>query len=73
MSKRSVLLLAALGLLAGCGQLRAPNAWEKGYLARPEMTMGGDTLDNQFMQHAYQSRENGTGSSGVGGGGCGCN
>lgn len=65
-------LLAVLAL-PGCGHLEGPKPWQKGNLARPEMTMGGDALDVRFMQHTYQSRENGTGSAGVGGGGCGCN
>lgn len=63
----------AVAALQGCGHLEGPKPWQKGNLARPEMTMGGDALDVRFMQHTYQSRENGTGSAGVGGGGCGCN
>lgn len=69
--RRCIVLLAVLA--TGCGHLEAPRPWEKGNLARPEMTMDGDALDQRFMQHTYQSRENGTGSNGVGGGGCGCN
>lgn len=68
------LLAAALALLlAGCGVMKPPRPWEKEDLARPEMTMAGDALDQRFTQHVYQSKENGTGSSAVGGGGCGCN
>ena len=65
------LLLAAA--LTGCATSQGPKPWEKGNLARPEMTMAGDALDQRFTQHIYQSKENGTGNSGVGGGGCGCN
>jgi Domain of unknown function (DUF4266) len=66
--------IMALTGLAGCaGLYQPPQAWEKGMLAKPEMTMGGDALDNQFSQHAYGSKEGSSGGSGVGGGGCGCN
>jgi hypothetical protein len=50
-----------------------PKPWEKGNLARPEMTMAGDALDLRYTQHIYQSKEAAAGGSGVGGGGCGCN
>jgi hypothetical protein len=70
---RALLALLVAAALAGCAAPQAPKPWEKGNLARPEMTMTGDALDLRFSQHIYQSKENGTGSSGVGGGGCGCN
>ena len=63
-------LLAGLG---GCSAFTPPQAWEKGELARPEMTMGSDPLDQRFTQHIYTSKENASGGYGVGGGGCGCN
>ena len=46
---------------------------EKGNLAKQEMTMGGNPLDERFTQHIYGSKENASGGYGVGGGGCGCN
>lgn len=52
---------------------RQPKPWEKGNLARPEMTMAGDALDLRYTQHIYQSKEAAAGGAGVGGGGCGCN
>jgi hypothetical protein len=52
---------------------RQPRPWEKGNLARPEMTMAGDALDLRYTQHIYQSKEAAAGGTGVGGGGCGCN
>lgn len=66
----SVTLLALA--CSGCA-LQAPQAWEKGALARPEMTLGGDVLGDRFAQHIYTSKENASGGNGVGGGGCGCN
>ena len=47
--------------------------WQKGNLAKPEMTFEGDTLDKNFTEHTYFSKEGAFGGSGVGGGGCGCN
>jgi hypothetical protein len=67
------MLAAAFGLLAGCANYEPPKPWEKGHLARPEMTMGGDALEQRFQQHIYTSKENASGGYGVGGGGCGCN
>ena len=69
------LLIAAplVALLAGCSVLTPPQAWEKGMLAKPEMTMGGDPLEQRYQQHIYTSKEAASGGYGVGGGGCGCN
>ena len=64
--------LLGAALCSGCA-LQPPQAWEKGNLARPEMTMNGDALDQRFMQHTYNSKEAASGGTGVGGGGCGCN
>ncbi|MEP7101665.1 MAG: DUF4266 domain-containing protein, partial [Burkholderiales bacterium] len=66
-------LAATLALLAsasfgGCA-LNPPQAWERGNLAKPEMTMGADPLDQRFVQHIYGSKENASGGYGVGGGG----
>ncbi|MDP3859734.1 MAG: DUF4266 domain-containing protein [Stagnimonas sp.] len=66
-----LLLLASLPL-SGCA-LDPPLPWEKGILARPEMSMGGDPLEQRFTEHIHASKEAAAGGSGVGGGGCGCN
>ena len=67
-------LLAGVALVAfsGCA-MQPPQAWEKGNLARKEMTMENDPLDQAFTQHVYFSKESASGGYGVGGGGCGCN
>jgi hypothetical protein len=70
---RTLLATLALGLLGGCSHLDPVNAWEKGNLAKPQMTFEGDPLDQRFTQHIYNSKENSSGGYGVGGGGCGCN
>lgn len=69
----SFLAVFGLSLLGGCSNLGQVNPWEKNNLAKPEMTFGGDPLDERFVQHIYGSKENSSGGYGVGGGGCGCN
>ena len=66
-------LVTAFALLSGCSVFKPPQPWEKGFLAKPEMSMGSDALDQRFTQHIYTSKENASGGYGVGGGGCGCN
>jgi hypothetical protein len=66
-------LLLAVFLLAGCSNLGQVNPWEKGTLAKPEMTFEGDLLDSSFVEHTYSSKEGSSGGAAVGGGGCGCN
>ena len=74
MNTRILAAAAALVLstLQGCA-IAPPQPWEKGLLAKPQMTLGGDPLDQRYTQHIYASKENASGGYGVGGGGCGCN
>ena len=65
-------LLVASLLLAGCSWA-PPRPWQKDLLARDEMRLDGDPLEQRFQQHIYSSKENSSGGAGVGGGGCGCN
>ncbi len=67
------LWIATLLSLGGCGSLGQVSPWEKGILAKPEMTFEGDRLDTAYMEHIYSSKEGASGGAGVGGGGCGCN
>lgn len=64
-------LSVALGLCACSTEPVQP--WEKGILARPEMTFEVDVLDAQYSEHILFSKEAASGGAGVGGGGCGCN
>jgi len=74
MHHRTIAALLLLGAcLSGCGVFQPPKPWEKGLLAKPEMTLGGDALEQRFDQHILNSKEAAAGGSGVGGGGCGCN
>ena len=72
-ARRLALVLALLGSLPGFALLEPVAAWEKGMLAKPEMTFEGDRLDALFQEHTYSSKEAASGGAGVGGGGCGCN
>jgi hypothetical protein len=65
--------LAVWCSVSGCSLLTPVQPWQKGMLARPEMTFGGDSLDLKNTEHVYQNRESASGGAGVGGGGCGCN
>jgi hypothetical protein len=66
--------LAALCSISGCTMMQPVQPWEKGKLARPEMTIeGNDPLGVKFSEHIYSSRESASGGASVGGGGCGCN
>ncbi len=71
-AKFALAALFVVTLLGGCA-MQPPQAWEKGNLARKEMTMENDPLDQAFTQHVYFSKESASGGYGVGGGGCGCN
>ena len=69
----SLLVVAAALLLGGCANVGQVSPWEKGNLAKPEMTFDNDRLDAAFTEHVYGSKEGASGGAGVGGGGCGCN
>jgi hypothetical protein len=60
-------------VLSGCAIGPAVQPWERGTLARTEMTFNGNQLDSKFAEHIYSSKEAAAGGAGVGGGGCGCN
>ena len=60
-------------VVSGCALIQPVQPWEKGILAKPEMTFEGDRLESNFAEHIYSSKEGASGGAGVGGGGCGCN
>ena len=66
----ALLLVTAL---SGCSLITPVSPWQKGTLARPEMTFEWDRLDSDYIEHTYSSKEGASGGAGVGGGGCGCN
>lgn len=68
-----IILITMIFSITACAGLKKVQPWEKGNLAKPEMTFEGDALDNAFTEHTYFSKESASGGGGVGGGGCGCN
>ena len=70
--RRAACALGLLGL-SGCSLVQAVQPWEKGRLARPEMSFQGDRMDAKYTEHIYASKEAAAGGASVGGGGCGCN
>lgn len=70
---KALLLIALAAGLSGCASLGNVLPWEKGTLARSEMTFGDGHMFTRFDDHIYTSREASSGGAGVGGGGCGCN
>jgi hypothetical protein len=63
-------LLVGLWLSSGCA---TTSAWEREYLARPEMSLDPDADEAALRQHYLGTREGAVGGAGGGGGGCGCN
>lgn len=63
----------AMLVLSGCGLIQPVSPWEKGTLAKIDMTFEIDRLDTEYVEHTYSSKEAASGGAGVGGGGCGCN
>ena len=59
--------------LSGCAGNTPVQAWQKGFLARPDMVMESNALEAKFADHIYFSKEAASGGAGVAGGGCGCN
>jgi hypothetical protein len=68
-----ITLAILVGLLSACGTTQAVRPWEKGNLAKKEMTFEGDPLNAKFAEHIYTSKEAAAKGAAVGGGGCGCN
>jgi len=66
-----IVLLASLGItVSGCAHVEA---WERGHLAKHQMALDPDPLQNHIQLHNYSSREAAASTHAVdGGGGCGC-
>ena len=65
--------------VCGCGTSGAiftfdeVKPWERGTLAREDMQLITDAMDQSVDDHIYFSKEASRGGSGIQGGGCGCN
>jgi hypothetical protein len=67
---RALCLVTLLLFATGCQSVRP---WERGHLARRDMSWDPDTLEAQRRGHVYFSKEAALSGGGGGGGGCGCN
>jgi hypothetical protein len=70
---KKLLMLILVAACTACTGMQTVQPWEKGKLAKKEMTFDHDALENKFAEHTYSSKESAFGGTGVGGGGCGCN
>ena len=71
-----ILLLTALAVsVSACDHLQPAEVkpWERGVLAREDMLLVPNPVQEGLDEHIYFSKEAASGGSGVGGGGCGCN
>jgi hypothetical protein len=59
-------------ILSGCGVLGV-KPWEHDVLARREMQLNSNPLDEAIDDHLYFSKEASSGGRSFAGGGCGCN
>ena len=72
MKPKAFLLMAGV-LLALCGGCANVKPWQREHLADYTMSSDRDPLRTAQAEHVWFSREEASGGSGVGGGGCGCN
>lgn len=63
--------LVMLGV-SGCSSLGV-QPWAKGQLARADMALDSEKLDQALDDHIYFSKEGSSGGRAFAGGGCGCN
>lgn len=71
MSRATIIAcLAALVTASGCTTLQP---YERGVMAKPEMSLDADSVTTGLDEHIYFSKESSSGGRGFGGGGCGCN
>ena len=64
------LCLVAPFFTSGCSSVEP---WERGNLAKPEMQISGDPVDDLLLEQVFYSKEAASGGIGAAGGGCGCN
>lgn len=69
--RHTVLFIAVCGTSA-CSSLGV-EPWQRGTLAKSEMSLSGESVDMSLDDHIYFSKEGTSGGRGFAGGGCGCN
>jgi hypothetical protein len=66
---KGLLLVISILMLQGCASVEP---WERGHLAKPQMSLDPYPMLNEMRGHNFGSREAAAGSSSNSGGGCGC-
>ena len=69
---RQVVWLLVLSILTGCAQWGV-KPWQRDLLAKEEMQLSYQGLDQTLDEHIYFSKEATSGGRSFAGGGCGCN
>jgi len=72
---KTTVALAILGaglLVSGCSSLGV-RPWQRGVLAKPEMSLSAQALMLAADDHIYFAKEGTSGGRDFSGGGCGCN
>ena len=64
------LCLVASFITSGCASVEP---WQRGNLAKPEMQISGDPVDDLLLEQVFYSKEAASGGIGAAGGGCGGN
>jgi hypothetical protein len=65
--------LVILGLCLSSIACSSVKPWERGNLARAEMSFTPDPLERKIKDHIYHSKEAASSVTAGSGGGCGCN
>jgi hypothetical protein len=73
MKTRIIMLCFAVAAALGVTGCQNVKPWQRGTLAGYTMRADRDPLGDAQAEHVFFSREESSGGSGVGGGGCGCN
>lgn len=68
-----LLKIFLLCCLAGCQACTTVQPWERGNLAKKEMSMTAYPTLHKFRDHIFGAREASQGGHSSAGGGCGCN
>ena len=70
MKIKGMLFVVVIAILSGCTTV---SPWQRGTLAKPEMSWNPDPLAATLDGHIYFAKEASFGGSSAAGGGCGCN
>jgi hypothetical protein len=68
LTKRLLLVLFTVAISA----CTAVEPWQRGNLAKPEMALDFDPIQNRYRDHVFRSREAAVAGNPAVGGGCGC-